>query len=276
MDTVTDNLTITERVIRRDRTVTISGLALLGLLAWVYIVAGAGTGMSTLGMSTWQFPPPVTPDKAMAWSSGYWVIMTAMWWVMMIAMMVPSAAPMILLYARVSRRAQDKGTMAPGVPPVSMFVLGYLAIWLLFSLIATTAQWWLEKLGVVHQMTMWSTSNTLTGLLLITAGLYQLTPAKAACLEHCRSPADYLSRNWRSGKSGAFRMGVKHGAYCIGCCWALMLLLFAGGIMNLVWIAGLTLFVLFEKLAPWGHRLGHGLGLVLTGGGCWLLFSLLF
>ncbi len=264
-------VTVTEQLVRKDRAIALAGLVLLTLLAWAYLLTGAGTGMSTIAMTTWRFPPPAPSGMAMAWSPGYWTIMLAMWWVMMIAMMTPSAAPMILLYARVSRHAQKKRQMAAGVLPTFVFAAGYLAAWFGFSAAATAAQWGLEQAGLLHQMLMWSTNATLTALLLIAAGLFQLTPLKAACLEHCRSPADYLSRAWRSGRSGAFAMGATHGAYCLGCCWALMALLFAGGVMNLVWIAGLAIAVLVEKLAPWGAGFGHALAAAMIGAGGWLL-----
>lgn len=267
----TEGITSTERLIRRDQTITLAGLTVLTLLSWLYVMGGAGTGMSSTGMTTWAFPPPVMPAMTSEWGASYWAIMLTMWWVMMVAMMTPSAAPMILLYARVARHAQKRGQMAPGTPPIYIFALGYLFIWLGFSLLATLAQWGLEKAGLVHAMLMWSTSTTLTALLLTTAGLFQLTPVKAACLQHCRAPADYLSRHWHRGRAGAFRMGMVHGAWCLGCCWALMALLFAGGIMNLVWIAGLAIMVLIEKLAPHGERVSTWLGIGLMSAGLWLL-----
>ena len=267
------DITRAERLIGKDRIITIAALAVLTLLSWIWVLSGAGTGMSSVSMSTFKFPPPVMDGMTMAWSPGYAALMLAMWWIMMIAMMVPSAAPMILLYGRVSRHAQKKGQMAQGVLPTFVFVLGYLAAWLGFSALATGAQWGLERAGLVHQMLMWSTSTTLTGLFLIAAGAYQLTPLKQACLEHCRSPAGYLSEHWRDGRSGAFQMGLTHGTYCLGCCWVLMALLFAGGVMNLVWIAGIAIIVLIEKVAPGGARFGQGLAALMVGGGLWLLLQ---
>jgi len=267
------NITRAERLIGKNRAITIAGLSALTVLSWVWVLAGAGTGMSTLEMSTFQFPPPVMDGMTMFWSAGYATLMLAMWWIMMVAMMIPSAAPMILLYGRVARHAQKKGQMEQGVLPTFVFVLGYLAAWLGFSALATGAQWGLERAGLMHQMLMWSTSTTLTGVLLIAAGLYQLTPLKQACLEHCRSPAGYLSTHWRDGRSGAFHMGLTHGSYCLGCCWVLMVLLFAGGIMNLVWIAGLAIIVLVEKLAPWGPRFGQGLAALMVCAGFWVLIG---
>lgn len=260
-----------ERIVRREQLVVGFGLAAITALAWLYVLLGAGTGMSTIAMSTWQFPPP-RPEMAMAgdWNAAYWLTMLVMWWVMMIAMMVPSAAPMILLYARVFRHGQARGQISQSLVPTAAFAGGYLACWLAFSLVATALQFALEQAGLVHGMWMWSTDRWLTAGLLIVAGLFQLTPFKAACLEHCRSPAAFLSRHWRPGRLGAFRLGIVHGAYCLGCCWALMLLLFAAGVMNLVWIAGLAALVLLEKLAPFGANLAPATSAILIGAGAYV------
>lgn len=265
--------TLTERLIRRDRAVLAASLGLLALLSWIYILLGAGTGMSTLAMTTWAFPPPAHAFAPMPWDAGYWIIMLGMWWVMMIAMMLPAAAPVVLLHAATLRHAQARGQSEAAGVPSAMFVAGYLAVWLAFSAAAVASQWALERAGLVHQMLMWSTSTTFSGLLLLAAGVYQLTPLKAACLEHCRSPAAWLSENWRPGPAGALRMGLRHGAWCLGCCWILMALLFAGGTMNLLWIAGLSLVVLLEKLAPHGHRIARGLGILMCAAGAWLLLA---
>jgi predicted metal-binding membrane protein len=261
-------MTLTERIVRREQ--VIIGLALAGItgLAWLYVLDGAGTGMSTIAMTTWQFPPP-RPETMMRgdWDAAYWLTMLVMWWVMMIAMMIPSAAPMILLYARVFRHGQARGQIAGAIVPTGSFAAGYLVCWLGFSALATALQFALEQASLVHGMWMWSTNRWLTAALLIAAGLFQLTPLKAACLEHCRSPAAFLSQHWRPGHTGAFRLGVVHGAYCLGCCWALMLLLFAAGIMNLVWISGLAVLVLIEKLAPFGANLTRLAAAALVGAG---------
>lgn len=264
--------TVTERIVRREQLLVGLGLAGLTLLAWLYVLLGAGTGMSTLAMSTWQFPPP-KPAMSMAgdWNAAYWLTMLVMWWVMMIAMMIPSAAPMILLYARVYRHGQTRGQISGStVVPTAAFAAGYLACWLAFSVLATALQFALEQVGLVHGMLMWSTDRWLTAALLIAAGLFQLSPLKATCLAHCRSPAEFLSRHWRAGRLGAFRLGIVHGAYCLGCCWALMLLLFAAGIMNLVWIAGLAVLVLIEKLAPFGARLSPAVAAALIAAGLYV------
>ena len=268
------SMTATELLLRRDRLIIGTSLAVMCLLCWLYILTGVGTGISAVAMTTWQFPPPtLVSDAAAPWSPSYWIVMALMWWVMMIAMMVPSAAPMILLYARVHRHAQKKGQMDHAVIPIVEFVSGYLLAWLAFSLAATSLQWSLEQAGLMHTMMMWSTSSVLSGSLLMTAGIYQLSPLKSACLKHCRSPADFLSRRWRKDRLGAARMGLEHGLYCIGCCWFLMVLLFAGGIMNLVWIAGLAIFVLIEKLAPYGYWIGRASGFLVIAAGGYLLVA---
>lgn len=263
-----------ESLLRRERAIIWSALAVLTGLAWIWVLVGSGTGMSTLAMTTWQFPPP-RPAMMMQgdWSPAYWLTMLAMWWVMMIAMMVPSAAPTILLYARVVRHGQARGQSESALVPTADFAAGYLVAWLGFSALATALQFALERSGLLDGMLMWSTDRRLTAALLIAAGLYQLSPLKTACLAQCRSPAEFLARHWRPGRGGAFRLGVLHGAYCLGCCWALMLLLFAAGIMNLVWIAGLAVLVLLEKLAPFGANLAQPLAVLLLLAGAALLVS---
>lgn len=263
--------TATERLLRRERLLVIAGLLGVCLLSWVYLLGGAGTGMSTVAMTTWQFPPPRYGGTVAAWPAVYWLIMVGMWWVMMIAMMLPSAAPMILLYARVVRHNRKPAAGAGVVVPTAAFLLGYLLAWLLFSLAATLLQWLLEQAGLVHGMMMWSNSHTLTAILLLGAGFYQLSPLKNTCLAHCRSPAAFLSRHWHNGRIGALRMGLVHGLYCIGCCWTLMLLLFAGGVMNLVWIAGLALLVLLEKVVPQPALVVRSTGVMLVAAGAAML-----
>lgn len=259
--------TAVERLVRRDRLIVAGGLVALTVLSWLFVLSGAGTGMSVAAMTTWQFPPPVRPGLAAGWSVHYWLIMLAMWWVMMVAMMVPSAAPMILLYARVVRHGQRKGQIDAAVVPTAVFGLGYLTAWFGFSTAAVLLQWCLEQVGLMHMMKMWSVNKWLTGALLVAAGLYQLSSLKQVCLHHCRTPMEFLSQHFRPGRLGALRMGIGHGLYCVGCCWVLMALLFAGGIMNLVWVAGLAIFVLIEKLAPIGPVVARATGVVLLAGG---------
>ena len=264
-------VTATETLLRRDRLIVITCLVLICLLSWYYLLVGAGTGMSTVAMTTWEFPPPVHAGGNGGWPLSYWLIMAAMWWVMMIAMMVPSAAPMILLYARVQRH---NGAGAAAVVPTAIFFLAYLVAWLMFSLLATALQWLLEQLGLVHGMMMWSSSHTLSGLFLLAAGGYQLSPLKRVCLVHCRTPASFLAGRWPQGRLGAWHMGWLHGIYCVGCCWFLMLLLFVGGIMNLVWIAGLAVLVLLEKLLPARVPVAQISAVPMLLGGVYLLAAL--
>ena len=197
------------------------------------------------------------------WDLGYAALMFFMWWVMMIAMMLPSATPMVLLFAAVNRRQKEKAN--PFVP-VSVFVFAYLVVWAGFSMFAVATQWALERTALLNPM-LESASSLFGGALLIAAGIYQLTPLKQACLKHCRSPLQFVMTRWRNGTAGALRMGIEHGAYCVGCCWFLMGLLFFGGVMNLYWIIGLALIVLMEKTIPlehWATRLS-GAGLIIWG-----------
>ncbi len=267
-------MTATEVLLRRDRLIVGAGLIVICLFSWLYVVIGAGTGMTTAAMTTWQFPPPAHSIGAAApWGSSYWIVMALMWWVMMIAMMVPSAAPTILLYARVHRHAQKKGQMDHTVVPTGAFITGYLLAWFAVSRAASSLQWSLEQAGLMEAIMMWSTNSVLSGSFLMAAGVYQLSPLKNVCLKHCRSPADFLSRRWRKGRSGAARMALEHGLYCVGCCWLLMALLFTGGIMNLVWIVGLAVFVLIEKLVPYGYAIGRASGLLMIAAGGYLLLA---
>lgn len=263
-------ITATESIVRRDRLIVVGGLTVVCLLCWYWLARGAGLGMNN--MTTWQFPPPATGQgPIMEWGASYWLLMLAMWWVMMIAMMIPSAAPMILLYARVVRRAKSRRQMEVSLIPTTSFAAGYMLSWFGFSLFATVLHWSLVTTGLVHSMMMWSTSSALSAGFLIAAGVYQLSPVKNKCLEHCRAPADYLSRHWHGGSTGALRMGVTHGMYCIGCCWLLMGLLFVGGAMNLVWIGGLAVYVLIEKISPFGQLIARMTSLALLGTGVALL-----
>ena len=231
---------LTSRLLRHERLIVIAGVALLALLSWWYIAAGAGMrGM----MGTMQAPP-----------LGALVLM---WWLMMVAMMLPSATPAILLYARVRNSRGDESSIAQS--PV--FLAGYLSIWLLFSILAAFAQ----RLIAGPSMTLGN--RWAEGALVIAAGVYELTPLKNGCLTRCRSPAEFLTRHWQPGWGGAVRLGVLHGADCLGCCWMLMLLLFVGGVMNLLWIVGLTLIVTVEKLLPRGDWLGRVAGAALIAWG---------
>ena len=266
-----------EAMLRRDRFIVISGLVIVIVAAWIWILLGAGTGMDAAMMvSIPQQPMPGgMHDMAMnvmtpaVWTPAYAALIFSMWWIMMIAMMLPSATPMLLLFARVNRK--EKAGRRPYVP-TAIFASGYVVAWGVFSAIAAGLQWGLEALGLLSPM-MASTSLWLGGTILIAAGAWQLTPIKNSCLRHCRSPLSFIAGSWRPGSSGAFRMGLEHGAYCLGCCWFLMGLLFCGGIMNFYWIAGLALFVLAEKTVPMGQWFARVAGVVFLGWGAVLLAS---
>jgi predicted metal-binding membrane protein len=261
--------TALERVLRRDRVILVAALAMVVAIAWVWVVVGAGTGMSTIGMTRRSGMPQGTSMimEPAVWNLGYAGLMFAMWWVMMVAMMLPSATPMLLLFARVNR--QQRARERPYVP-TGVFAAGYLLAWGGFSVLATALQWALEQAGLLSPM-MVTTSYWLGGGILLAAGLWQLTPIKGVCLRHCRSPLGFLMQGWRPGRVGALRMGLEHGTFCLGCCWFLMGLLFFGGIMNLFWIAGLAGFVLLEKTIPLGPWFGRAAGLAAAAGGVWML-----
>lgn len=273
-----------ERLLRRDGIITVAGLLALWVLTWVYIAAGAGLGMSTWAMTRLAllpYPSAATPMPAMpgmdmnspasAWDAGHWALMVAMWWTMMIAMMTPSAAPTILLYARVHRHARAAARPTAAAPSVVAFVAGYFCIWLGFSIVATALHAWLEHAGIVAAGTMGSQVQRLSGATLVAAGLYQFSALKNSCLSHCRTPARFLALHWRPGPRGAFRLGLLHGGYCIGCCWMLMALLFVGGVMNLAWIAALSVLVLAEKTLAAGRWVGYCAGVVLLVWGAVIL-----
>jgi predicted metal-binding membrane protein len=216
---------------------------------------------------------------AAAWTPMQWALLVGMWWTMMVAMMAPSAAPVVLLYARAQRHAMQApaaGAAATGggfaIPwPIAAFALGYAVAWLVFSLVAAAAQQLLQHRQWLSPSTMGVSFDGLSATMLIAAGAYQLSPLKGACLSQCRSPAAFLARHWRPGATGAIRLGLLHGAYCVGCCWLLMALLFVGGVMNPWWIVALALVVLAEKYLPAGQWLGRVLGLVLVGWGLLLV-----
>ena len=270
-----------ESVLRRDRLVVVTALATVIVLSWVYLLAGAGMGMGTVEMTHLTHsvglggPAPAgmpmpgmnDPTGASVWTGQYAAIVFFMWWIMMLGMMLPSATPILLLFARMMRKEREKG--APYVS-TGVFALGYVVMWAAFSVVATAAQWGLQLTGLVSKM-MVGTSTVFGAALLIAAGFWQLTPLKQACLKHCRSPVGFLSSHWRSGRAGALRMGLAHGVYCLGCCWFLMALLFYGGVMSLYWIIGLALYVLLEKLLPAKARISALTGVALIAWGTLLL-----
>ena len=229
---------------RRDRVAILAALGATSALAWLWMLR-VDADLCRLAMGGGAAVQP--------WSAADAALVFAMWAAMMVGMMLPTAAPATLLYAAVARKAARQGTP---VAPTALFVAGYAAAWTLFSLLATAAQWGLERAALLS--TAWAaTSPALGGAILLAAGAYQLTPWKQACLDHCRAPVPFFAAQWRGGASGAFRMGLVHGAFCLGCCWALMGLLFVGGVMSFLWIAAIAFFVLVEKALPWGRAGGR-------------------
>ena len=230
---------------RRDRVLISACILIVTALAWVYLLHLDRRMSSSMEHDKRMTEMGMPMD--MPWTAADVFTTLAMWVVMMVGMMAGTAAPMLLLFAAAqSERARR------GVPrAVVMFGAGYAIVWVGFSACATLAQWALHHAAMLSPA-MAASSPYLAGVILIAAGAYQLTPWKRACLTHCRSPLGFLMTNWRGGRLGALRMGLGHGAYCLGCCWALMCVLFVVGVMNLVWVAALTGFVLFEKIGPGG------------------------
>lgn len=252
-------------ILLKQRIIGLVALLLFIALAWWYLLQGAGMPDDSLSMT--RMDTHMNMGAPRAWTPGYASIVFIMWWVMMIAMMLPSAAPMILLHGLVSRHQEKRG----GTPVGSgIFMLGYLTVWGAFSLLATALQWQLQSLSLMSSM-MTVTSAVLGGLILIAAGVYQLTPFRDACLQHCRGPLEFVSRYWTPGAAGAWKLGIRHGLYCLGCCWMLMALLFYGGVMNLYWIIGLSAYVLLEKFLPWGMLLSRLASVLLIAWGAFAL-----
>jgi predicted metal-binding membrane protein len=262
-----------EAVLRRDRAVVIAALVILTALAWMDLAWLADDmAMGGMDMSGFRMIPAgqglMMPASA-PWQPIEFAYVLAMWIVMMIGMMTPSVAPMILIYARVGRQAEISGQ--PFAASV-WFAAGYLVAWTGFSLAATFAQWALQRAALLNPM-MEGASNVLGGVVLIAAGVYQWTPLKEVCLSYCQTPLTFIMRHggFRREASGALALGFRHGLYCIGCCWALMLLLFVGGVMNLLWIAALAVLVLLEKVVPFGKSVSRVAGVAFIAMGAWLL-----
>jgi predicted metal-binding membrane protein len=247
------------RRLRRDRAIVGAALLAIALVAWLYLVHLSATmpGMDMADM------PGMAMPRAHAWDPLDVGLLFIMWAVMMIAMMVPAAAPMVLTFAMVQRQRQeqDRATV-----PTVVFLLGYALVWTAYAAVAALAQWRLHEADLLSAR-MASTSTRLGGALLLIAGVFQWTPLKQGCLAKCRSPLSFVMTEWREGRTGAFVMGVRHGAYCVACCWALMALLFVAGVMNLLWIAGLAILVLVERVLPGGAAVSRIVGvlLLLTG-----------
>lgn len=249
-----------ESLLLRDRWLTGGALFIMVALCWAWIVPMARDMYGSMrGPSAWMM--------TRTWDFPHLVLLFAMWVVMMAGMMLPSAAPTLFLYAGVIRKSPD-GARARS--HIYAFAAGYLLVWTAFSLLATALQRVLAECLLLSPM-MEARGRGFGSALLILAGVWQLTPFKRTCLESCRSPVAFITQHWKRGVAGGFQLGMAHGLYCLGCCWALMLLLFVGGVMNLWWIGALTVFVLLEKLAPLGAQGGRFSGLLIMAMGVWNL-----
>jgi predicted metal-binding membrane protein len=246
-------------VLHAERVSLVVLLVLVPVISWTWIVVMARDMYGPMtGASAWMM--------TVHWDLPHLLLLWAMWAVMMTGMMIPSAAPLIVLYGAAARRS------APHTAAQQTYALaaGYLVVWTAFSLAATALQRALASLLFLSPM-MEAANSRISAALLLIAGVYQWTPMKDTCLQTCRSPLSFLIGRWRKGRHGAFRMGLEHGFYCVGCCWALMLLLFAGGVMNLVVIVVLTAFVAFEKLVPLGPLGARISGALMIAAGGWML-----
>ena len=241
--------------LRHDRAVVLGSLTAATILD-PSLILGAGVDGEMMDMGGGQMMA-MAPE----WTLGYGIVFFLMWSVMMVAMMLPSAAPITLLVAGIAKRRRQQGG-DPGFR-TAPFVLGYLAVWILFAAAATLLQWQLDLAEQLSE-TMAVASMSVAGTVLIAAGIYEWTPLKQTCLRHCRMPISFLMSQWKDSVVGAFTSGLRHGVFCLGCCWVLMALLFVGGIMNLAWIAAIALLVLIEKALPWGGRMGRIAGVVLV------------
>ena len=260
-----------EHVLRRDRAIVAAAIIVIAAISWVYTVYLSETSMSMSGM---QGASDGVMDMGRAdmrsWRAADFGLMYVMWAVMMVAMMAPSAAPMLLMFATLNRKRRERE--APYVS-TGVFLAGYVIVWAVFSIAATAGNWGLHQASLLSSMMGASTSGYLGGVLLLLAGAFQWSRLKNECLTQCRTPMGFLMTSWREGRGGALRMGLDHGAYCLGCCWALMLLLFVLGIMNLLWIAALAAFVLAERVAPKGEWISRISGVLLVAWGIWRIVT---
>ena len=252
---------------RGERMVIGAGLVALTLLCWVYLVVLADAMDAMRGGSGAAFMGLMPMGR---WGAAEFLLCFAMWFVMMVAMMVPSAAPMLFAFHSLCRSRLGPGRTGRRF---AAFLLGYLFVWCAFSVLATGAQWRLHEAAIVTDF-MASASPTLNAALLLGAGLYQLAPFKQACLSRCRAPLSFLLTEWRDGTRGALAMGLRHGVTCTGCCGGLMALLFVGGVMNLLWIGALGAAVLGEKVLPFGVMAARVAGVAMLAGGLWALWML--
>lgn len=272
-----------DRLFRHDRVVVIVAMSAMTALAWAYItwlsaqmsmnipVTGGEQDMAMPGMDmSSEMSPGVMRPVPTPWGPVEFAFMFSMWAVMMAGMMLPSVAPLVLIYARVARQAVVQQTPFAST---AWFVGGYLIAWTGFSLAATGMQWGFERMLLLTPA-MTSASNKFGSVVLIAAGVYQWTPLKDICLSQCQAPLFFITRHggFRRDHFGSLLLGARHGLYCIGCCWTLMLLLFVSGIMNLLWIAAIAIFILLEKVVPSGRILSRIGGLAFVVGGIWMAY----
>ncbi len=229
-----------EYLLKRDRLIIISGLFIIALLSWLYIIY-LYNQMTYMDMNALFFAMPMTPE----WTTTDFVLLFLMWVVMMVAMMTPSVAPLVLIFAAINRQRSQQDR--PFIN-TAYLMAGYFLVWTAFSLAATCLQWLLQQISLLNPEM--KTTNKILGSVILTAtGIFQFTPLKGTCLKYCRTPLIFVLHHWKEGKKGALRMGIENGFYCVGCCWMLMVLLFVAGIMNLLWVALIALFVLVEKIS---------------------------
>lgn len=247
-----------ERLLQRSQFLVFSGLAAVIVISWGYMLH-MNWGMS--GTET-----EITLACLTRWGPGDIAHMFLMWAIMMVAMMFPAATPMILMFTTVNKR---QGGIQEPIIPTGLFVLGYFLVWTAYSALAAMAQYGLHLSALLtHHLVI--TSPFLGGVLLVGAGVFQWTPFRDACMSKCRSPLGFLMAEWREGRLGALIMGLKHGAYCVGCCWLLMLLSFVLGIMNMLWMAMVSVFMMVEKAYPGSQWLSRAAGLILVACGLWI------
>ena len=262
-----------EAVLRRDRLVVAGALATIIALAWGYVLWLADDmDMGGMDMTGFRMIPAgigIMLPASEPWRAIEFAYVFLMWAVMMVGMMAPSAAPMILMYASVGRKAKAQGKPYAAT---GWFATGYLLAWSGFSLAATLLQWAVERAALLDSR-MAIAGNLPGAIVLIAAGVYQWTPLKNVCLAQCQSPFQFLMRHggFRDDPRGCLLLGLRHGGYCVGCCWVLMALLFVGGVMNVLWIALLALLVLLEKLTPVGRWIARAAGIACVAAGAWLL-----
>lgn len=251
------------RLLAHDRALTLAALVLAAALAWAYLAAmAAGMGDFASGMDGLIGHPALY-----LWDLRVFLLTLATWALMMAGMMLPGAAPTLLLFAAITTRQRAAGNAAPSA---LLFGAGYLLAWSGFSLACAFAQWGLQEIFAAQLLSPRQGAR-IGGVVFLVAGLYQFSPLKRRCLTHCRSPMEFLVGRWPRGAAGALRLGAHHGLYCIGCCWPAMALLFVGGVMNFLWAAALAVLILAEKAAPRGEWIARGAGLAFLAAGLWLL-----